>query len=107
MTTILRLDASARKSRSLTRTLSTSFIDQWREADPTARIIERDVGTNPPSLITEDWIATVFADPEELSPEQQALVAQSDALIAELQGADVVALGLPLYWLSTRLRHRR
>ncbi|WP_422020728.1 FMN-dependent NADH-azoreductase [Pyruvatibacter mobilis] len=97
MTTILRLDASARKSRSLTRTLSTSFIDQWREADPTARIIERDVGTNPPSLITEDWIAAVFADPEELSPEQQALVAESDQLIGEIEAADIIAIATPMY----------
>lgn len=97
MTTILRLDASARKSRSLTRTLSTSFIDQWRKADPTARIIERDVGTNPPSLITEDWIAAVFAAPEELSPEQQALIAESDQLIGEVEAADIIAIATPMY----------
>lgn len=97
MTTILRLDASARKSRSLTRTLSASFIDQWREADPTARIIERDVGTNPPSLITEDWIAAVFAAPAELSPEQQALVAESDQLIDEVEAADLIAIATPMY----------
>jgi len=97
MTTILRLDASARKSRSLTRTLSASFIDQWREADPTARIIKRDVGTNPPSLITEDWIAAVFADPAELSPEQQALVAESDQLIEEVEAADLIAIATPMY----------
>lgn len=97
MTTILRLDASARKSRSLSRTLSASFIDQWREADPTARIIERDVGTNPPSLITEDWIAAVFAAPAELSPEQQALVAESDQLIDEVEAADLIAIATPMY----------
>jgi len=97
MTTILRLDASARKTRSLTRTLSTSFIDHWLEADPTARIIERDVGTNPPSLITEDWIAAVFADPADLTPDQQALVAESDQLIDEIERADIIAIATPMY----------
>ena len=39
-----------------------------------------------------------FSTPaDQRTPEQQALVAESDALIDELQSADVVALGLPLY----------
>lgn len=97
MTTILRLDASARKARSLTRTLSTSFINHWLETDPTARIIERDVGTNPPSFITEDWIAAVFADPADLTPDQQALVAESDELIEEVERADIIVIASPMY----------
>lgn len=97
MTTILRLDASARKARSLTRTLSTSFINHWLEADPTVRIIERDVGTNPPSFITEDWIAAVFADPADLTPDQQALVAESDELIEEVERADIIVIASPMY----------
>ncbi|GAA6154733.1 NAD(P)H-dependent oxidoreductase [Pyruvatibacter sp. HU-CL02332] len=97
MTTILRLDASARKARSLTRSLSTSFINHWLEADPTVRIIERDVGTNPPSFITEDWIAAVFADPADLTPDQQALVAESDELIEEVERADIIVIASPMY----------
>ena len=97
MTTILRIDASARKSRSLTRTLSKLFIDHWLKAEPTACIIERDVGTNPPSLITEDWIAAVFTDPEKLSPEKQALVEESDELIDEIKRAAIIVIATPMY----------
>ncbi|MEO1248956.1 MAG: NAD(P)H-dependent oxidoreductase [Pseudomonadota bacterium] len=97
MTTILQINASARKSRSLTRTLSKLFIDHWSKAEPTACIIERDVGTNPPSLITEDWIDAVFTDPEKRSPEKQALVEESDELIDEIKRAAVIVIATPMY----------
>src|SRR6266581_345567 len=38
-----------------------------------------------------------LAKPEERTPEQQAVVDYSDALIGELKRADVVVLGLPMY----------
>ena len=38
-----------------------------------------------------------LAKPAERTPEQQAVVGYSDALIAELKRADVVVLGLPMY----------
>ena len=38
-----------------------------------------------------------LAKPSERTAEQQAAVAYSDALIAELQRADVIVLGLPMY----------
>ena len=97
MTTILRINASARKNRSLTRTLSKLFIDHWSKAEPTACIIERDVGTNPPSLITEDWIDAVFTDPEKRSPEKQALVEESDELIDEIKRAAIIVIATPMY----------
>ena len=97
MTTILRIDASARRHRSLTRKLSGLFIESWLSSDPAARVIDRDVGLYPPSFITEDWIAAVFADEKEISPEEKALVRESDTLINEIERADIIVIATPMY----------
>lgn len=97
MTTILRVDASARKNRSLTRTLSDLFIESWRRADPVSRVIDRDVGLHPPSFITEDWIAAVFTEENELTSEQKALIGESDILINEIEQADIIVIATPMY----------
>ncbi|MES1932930.1 FMN-dependent NADH-azoreductase [Salinisphaera shabanensis T35B1] len=60
MTHILRIDASARQARSLSRILGDLFIQRWQQAEPEAPLIRRDVGTQPPPAISEAWIAAAF-----------------------------------------------
>ncbi len=43
MITILRIDVSARKERSLTRGLSQRFIDEWLKQRPSDKIVQRDI----------------------------------------------------------------
>lgn len=97
MATILHIDASARVSRSLSRDLSGKFVEAWRARNPGDIVIRRDVGANPPPAITEQWIAAVFTPPELLTEDQRQLVALSDTLIAELEPADIIVLGTPMY----------
>lgn len=97
MTTILHIDASARGERSLSRALSKAFVDSWFVREPDAEIITRDVGRDPPPFITEAWIAAVFTAPENRSAEQRADLALSDTLIEELERADVIVIGTPMY----------
>jgi FMN-dependent NADH-azoreductase len=97
MATILHIDASARVSRSLSRDLSGKFVEAWRARNPGDIVIQRDVGANPPPAITEQRIAAVFTPPELLTEDQRQLVALSDTLIAELEPADIIVLGTPMY----------
>ncbi|WP_419695461.1 FMN-dependent NADH-azoreductase [Mesorhizobium muleiense] len=97
MATILHIDASARISRSLSRDLSAKFIEAWKARNPRDIVIRRDVGANPPPATTEPWIAAVFTEPELLTEDQRQLVALSDTLIAELEPADIIVLGTPMY----------
>jgi FMN-dependent NADH-azoreductase len=97
MTTILHLDASARVSRSLSRQLSRRFIEAWMARRPRDRVIHRDVGAKPPPAISEAWITAAFAPDAARSPDQRAVLALSDELIAELTAADIVVLGTPMY----------
>lgn len=97
MATLLQIDASARVTRSLSRGLTTAFTEQWLQLRPGDTVIKRDVGLNPPPAISEAWIAAAFTAPEQRTPEQQAILQVSDELLAELEPADLIVIGTPMY----------
>lgn len=103
MTNILRIDASARTGisgihphGSLSRRLTELFVNTWDEIDSSIQIKIRDVGKNPPPLIDEEWIVSEFGYAESSEKAQQRLQL-SDELIAELNWADLIVLGVPMY----------
>lgn len=57
----------------------------------------RDVGNEPPSPVTGPWIAAAFCPPERRDGAQQAVLAESDVLAAELIAADLIVIGAPMY----------
>lgn len=97
MTTILHIDSSARAARSHTRRLSARFIEAWLARRPGDTVIRRDVGLEPPPPVTETWIAAAFTKPERRTPEMHAALAISDALVDELERADLIVAGVPMY----------
>ncbi len=97
MTVLLRVDASARLDRSITRQMADRFLDGWRSGEPDVRVVRRDVGRRPPSVIGEAWIRAGFTPAEERTPEMTDALAESTALIDEVRRADVLVLAAPLY----------
>lgn len=104
MKTILHLDASARPGRSdesqhgsHTRRLSARFINRWRERRPDDTVIYRDVGLNPPNPVSGQWIHAAFTAPRDREPWMRDVLAESDALVDELLGADIIVAGVPMY----------
>lgn len=97
MTTVLRLDASARTQRSITRRLADAFISAWQQVEPTVRVVSRDVGAKAPPIVTEKWIAAAFTAPEQRSAEMIEALRPSDDMIAELKQADIIVVAAPLY----------
>jgi FMN-dependent NADH-azoreductase len=49
------------------------------------------------SLVDESWIGANFTAEEERSAEQHDVLRESDAFVAELQAADVIVIGAPIY----------
>jgi FMN-dependent NADH-azoreductase len=92
---LLHIDSSARAG-SVTRRLTAKFAGEWRTNHPAGEVIRRDLSTTMLPLITDDWNATRI-DPSKLSPEQQRYLSTSDALIAEVQAADTIVIGAPMY----------
>jgi FMN-dependent NADH-azoreductase len=61
------------------------------------KVIFRDVAKNPVPHLDGASFAAFGARPQARTPEQQASVAYSDALIGELKAADTVVIGVPMY----------
>jgi FMN-dependent NADH-azoreductase len=97
MTVLLRVDASARLDRSITRELTDRFIDGWRTSEPNVQVVPRDVGRQPPSIVSEASIRAAFTPPEQRTPAMNDMLAESETLIDEVRRADVLVLGAPLY----------
>lgn len=93
--TILHLDASARNNGSISRTLTQKLVAQLSDAD--TRLIRRDIGLEPLPIITEDWVGANFTPEESRTEAQRDQLALSDTLIAELEAADTLVLGVPIY----------
>lgn len=94
--TLLVINASCRVARSLTRLLSTEFVKEWEKNFADAKIIERDVGVNPPPFISEDWLEAAYRFHSRTNA-MKDLLAYSDACIKELREASVLVLALPMY----------
>lgn len=90
--TILRIDSSGRKEGSTSRALTSALIEKY----PKANVIERDVSAGFP-MVDTDWMNANFTDESERSDEQKATLGLSDSLIAELEQADIIIIGSPVY----------
>jgi len=97
MKILLKLNSSIFGENGASSRLTGAFVRRWLAAHPGARVIERNLATDPVPHLTADAFAGFNAQPGERSPAQQAAVEVSDALIDELERADVVVLGLPMY----------
>lgn len=93
--TILHLDSSARTAGSVSRGLTEKLVNTL--AGGGATIIRRDIGTDALPIITEDWVNANFTPDENRTAEQQRTLALSDELIGELEAADTLVLGVPIY----------
>jgi FMN-dependent NADH-azoreductase len=97
MKTLLQINTSLFGENGNSSKLAQRFVDRWLRKNPGGRVLVRDLNGDPLPHLDAARLAALFSKPGERTPEQQAVVEASDALIAELKSADVVVLGLPLY----------
>ncbi|MEA3013180.1 MAG: FMN-dependent NADH-azoreductase [Sphingomonadales bacterium] len=92
---ILIVSSSANGDASVSGGLAARFADSVRASDPAAHIVLRDVGANPLPHLTAQTVAAIKGQPA-TEAELEARVL-SDALVAELQAADVIVIASPMY----------
>ena len=97
MKTLLKIRSSIFSDGGQSSRLAERFVAAWRASNPGGEVIVRDLATDPVPHLDAARFGAFLAKPEERTPEQQAVVDYSDALIGELKRADVVVLGLPMY----------
>lgn len=96
---ILQVNSSARTEGSHSTRLANDLVARVRDAAAPASVTltVRDLGRTPHPELNETALQALFTPTEARTAEQAARVALDDALIAELQAADVVVLGVPMY----------
>lgn len=92
---ILRIDASMRKTGSHSRKLTDKLINQIRKSSE-GEIAIRDLADGVP-IVDERWIGANFTDASKRSNEQNSRLLESDILVNELENADIIVIGLPIY----------
>ena len=93
---ILQINASARQGANSTR-VADAIITRLKSIHPDARIVLRDLSQTPHPILDGAALGALFTPADQRTPEQSARVALDDALIAEVQAADVLVLGVPMY----------
>ncbi|MGQ0588888.1 MAG: FMN-dependent NADH-azoreductase [Sphingosinicella sp.] len=92
---ILVVSSSANGDASVSGGLAARFVDAVRAANPAAHVVLRDVGANPLPHLTAETVAAIKGEPAtHVELEARSL---SDALVAELQAADLIVIASPMY----------
>ena len=95
--TLLQINASLFSAGGQSSQLADQFVAAWRANNVGAQVRVRDLASQPlPHLDAERFLAFVAA-PTERSERQRQLAAESDALVAEIQAAQLIVIGLPMY----------
>jgi len=94
---ILQINSSARAEGSHSTRLAGTLVERLRQDHAGARLVVRDLGRTPHPALDEAALQALFSPAEQRNADQAARVAQDDALIAEIQAAEVVVLGVPMY----------
>ena len=97
MNRILQINSSLYSSDGQSSRLADEFVAALREQHPGAKLTLRDLAADPVPHLDAERFGAFLGKPEERSAAQRAVIEYSDTLIAELQHADVIVLGLPMY----------
>ncbi|WP_263383893.1 FMN-dependent NADH-azoreductase [Granulicella arctica] len=100
MPTLLHIDSSPLGEASVSRHLTSEFVQGWKTANPQGQVITRDVSSTVILPVNAAWVGAVYTPAEALTPEQKQITALSDTLIGELQTADEYVFGVPMHNFS-------
>jgi FMN-dependent NADH-azoreductase len=94
---ILQINASARTAGANSSRLADSITARLKTRNPGASVRLRDLASHPHPVLDEAAMSALFTPAGQRTAEQNARVALDDALIAEVQQADAIVLGVPMY----------
>ncbi|KVE34638.1 FMN-dependent NADH-azoreductase [Burkholderia sp. TSV86] len=97
MTTILQINSAARSQGAQSTLLADELTAKLQQSNPGAQVTLRNLQADPLPHLDDAVLGAFFTPADKRSAEQNAIVAKSDTLIAELQAADVIVIGAPLY----------
>ncbi|MFG2789557.1 FMN-dependent NADH-azoreductase [Streptomyces sp. NPDC048419] len=101
MATLLHIDSSVFPGEaSSSRSVTAAFRAAWEEQHSEGTVLYRDLAADPVPHITADAWSAGYAEPSERTPQQAAAFAARVRLMEELEQADAVLIGAPMYNFS-------
>src|ERR1700736_3197656 len=97
MSTLLQIDSSPLGEASISRHLTTEFVQNWKQANPYGKVLPRDLTATKLFPVDAAWIGGSYTPEDSRTPAQREVLALSDALIAELHSADEYVIGVPMH----------
>ncbi|UED85493.1 FMN-dependent NADH-azoreductase [Streptomyces profundus] len=97
MATLLHIDSSLNGENSVSREVTRTFRETWEKQHPRGTVIYRDLDAEPLPHLTRVSHYAAAVPAEERTPEQRSAFAERERLIVELESADAVVIGAPLY----------
>ena len=94
---ILQINSSARSTGSESTRLADAIVAKLSATAANVQLTRRDLAADPHPVIDEPTLQALFTPADQRTPEQAARVALDDALIAQVQAADVIVIGSPMY----------
>lgn len=94
--TVLNIQSSGRQNGSTTRMLSNEVLANIASSQAGYHQIDRDLAEGMP-YVDEAWITANFTPEDTRTSDQVAKLALSDQLIEEIEAADLLLIGLPIY----------
>ena len=94
--TVLHIDTSARFTDSASRAASAALVTEQNAS----HVIRRDLSETTLPFLDEGFAQATFTPPEARTEAQKEALATSDTLVAELQAADTLVIGVAMYNFS-------
>ena len=106
MTTILQINSAARSQGANSTLLVNELTAKLQQSNPGAQVVVRNLQAEPLPHLDDAVLGAFFTPVEQRTPEQAAIAARSEALIAELQAADIIVIGAPMnnFGISSQLK---
>jgi FMN-dependent NADH-azoreductase len=97
MKNILLIESSPRGNDSYSHQAARSIVNELLARNPGAKVVERNLGENPPPHVGLPFVTGQYAAPEQRTPAQAKALALSDTLIDELLATDTIVLAVPMH----------
>lgn len=94
---ILQINSSARSIGSESTRLADALVAKLSASAANVSVTRRDLAAQPHPVLDETALQALFTPAGQRNAEQAARVALDDALIAQVQAADVIVIGSPMY----------
>lgn len=97
---LLHVQSSPNLTTSVTRTLSSEFVESWCKSHPDTEVELLDLAKDPLPYWGPDAISGFLAPDGERTPAQQAAVDLSERLVEQVEAAKILVIACPMYNMS-------